>query len=127
VGVLTVLWDGAGAYVIMMAQAGRLPDLTPDEIAYYTAQPLWFVVVTDVALLGAIAAGIALLLRSRHALGLFAISLVAIFVTNVYDLAMGTSRVFASRSALIATCIIVVLAVLQLWYAMAMKKRAVLT
>jgi hypothetical protein len=127
VGVLTLLWDGSGAYTIMMAQAGRLPDLTPDETTYYAAQPLWFVVTTDVALLGAIAAGVALLLRSRMAVGLFAVSLAAILITNLYDLAAGTSRVLVSQGALVVTAIIVVLAILQLVYARAMQKRAVLT
>jgi len=127
VGILTLLWDGAGAYTIMMAQAARLPGLTPDEIAYYAKQSLWFVIVTDFALVTAIAAGVALLLRSRHAVGLFAISLIAILQTNAWDLGAETSRALASRGALIATCVIVVLAGLQLWYAMATKKRAVLT
>ena len=126
VGILTLLWDGAGAYTIMMAQAGRLAGLTPDEIAYYSAQPFWFVVATDVALLGAIAAGVALLARSRVAVGLFGVSLLAIFVTNVYDLAMGTSRVFATQGALVVTCIIVVLAILQFVYSVAMRRRVVL-
>lgn len=127
VGILTLLWDGSGAYTIMMAQAARLPGLTPDEIAYYAKQPLWFVIVTDFALVTAIAAGVAVLLRSRHAVVLFALSLIAILQTNAWDLGAETSRVLVSRGALIVTCIIVALAALQLWYAVAMKKRTVLT
>jgi hypothetical protein len=58
---------------------------------------------------------------------LFGLSLVAIFVTNAYDLAAGTSRTLASRGAPIVTVIIVVIAILQFAYASSMKKRAVLT
>lgn len=123
---LTLVWNGAGAYTIMMAQAGRLPDLGADEAAYYAAQPTWFVIVTDIALLSAFAAGIALLLRSRAAAWLFALSLVAILVTNIYDLGAGTSRVLVSQGALILTGIIALIAVLQLTYAWTMNKRAVL-
>jgi hypothetical protein len=126
VAILTLLWNGSGAYTIMMAQAGRLPNLNADEAAYYAAQPFWFVIATDIALLAALAAAAALLLRSRAAAWLFALSVVAIFVTNVYDLAAGTSRTLASRGALIVTVVIVVIAVLQLAYAWSMKKRAVL-
>jgi hypothetical protein len=122
VGVLALLWNGSGAYTIMMAQAGRLLDVSADEAAYYAAQPLWFVVATDIALVAAVAAAVALLLRSRTAGWLFAISVVAVFVTNVYDLAAGTSRVLVDRGALIVTSIIAVLAVLQLVYALAMKE-----
>ena len=110
----------------MTAQAGRLPNLSADEAAYYAAQPIWFVVATDIALLAALAAAVALLLRSGAAVWLFALSLTAILVTNVYDLAAGTSRVLVSQGALIVTVIIAVIAVLQLTYAWTMKKRTVL-
>jgi hypothetical protein len=126
VGILALLWNGAGAYTIMMAQAGRLPDVSADEAAYYAAQPLWFVIATDIALVAAIAAAVALLLRRRTAIWLFALSLIAIVVNNGYELAAGTSRVLVDRGALLVTLIIAVLAILQLVYAVAMKRRAVL-
>ena len=126
VGVLALLWNAAGAYTIMTAQAGRLAGVAPDEAAYYAAQPTWFVVVTNVALIAAIAAAAALLLRSRLAVPLFSISLAAIAVTAAYDLAVGTSRMYANQAALIVTIVIWLLAVLQLLYAMAMRKRGVL-
>jgi hypothetical protein len=126
VGILTVLWNGSGAVVIMLAQAGRMPNLQPDEAAYYAAQPAWLVISTDIALVSAIAAGIALLLRSRAAVWLFAISLAAIVVNDGYELATGTSRALANQGALIVTCIIFVIAVLQLVYARAMANRGVL-
>jgi hypothetical protein len=126
VAILTLLWNGSGAYTILMAQAGRLPNLSADEAAYYASQPTWFVIVTDIALLSAVAAGFALLFRSRMAVSWFAISLAAIVVTNVYDLAAGTSRVYANQGAMIVTCIIVVIAILQLFYAWSMRKRGVL-
>jgi hypothetical protein len=126
VAILTLLWNGSGAYVIMMAQAGRLADVSAEEAAYYAAQPIRFVVVTDVALLAAVAAGVALLLRSGMAVWLFALSLAAIVVTNVYELAAGTSRVLVDQGALIVTTIIVVIAVLQLLYSRALKRHAIL-
>jgi hypothetical protein len=103
-----------------------LPGLSADEAAYYAAQPLWFVAVTDIALAGAILAALALLLRSKAAVWLFALSLLAILVANGYDLAAGTSRALVSQGAMAATCVIVVLAVLELLYAWAMKTRGVL-
>ena len=126
VGILALLWNGSGAYTIMMAQAGKLADLGADEAAYYAAQPLWFPIVTDIALLSAIAAAVALLLRNRAAVWLFAVSLIAIVITNSYDLIAGTSRVYATTGALIVTIIIAVIALLELLYARAMRKRALL-
>jgi hypothetical protein len=77
-------------------------------------------------LFGAIAAAIALLLRSRAAVWLFAVSLAAILVTNTYDLVASSSRALANGGALVVTILIVVIAVLELGYARGLRKRAVL-
>jgi hypothetical protein len=126
VGILTLLWNGSGAYTIMMAQAGRLANISSDEAAYYAAQPSWFVVATDIALVAAVAAGVALLLRRRAAVWLFALSLGGIIVTNAYDLVAGASRTIVSQGALVVTLIIAVIAVLQLLYSWTMRRCAVL-
>ena len=126
VGMLSLLWNAAGAYTIVSAQQGTLADIKPDEAAYYAAQTGWFVAVTDIALFGAILAALALLIRSRWAVTLYAISLAAIIVTNGYDLAMGTSRMMTNTATIVVTLAIWVLAALQLWYAWAMKGRGVL-
>jgi hypothetical protein len=126
VAVLALLWNGAGAWTIMMAQAGRLYDLEPGERAYYAAQPVWFVVLTDLALVAAIAAALALLFRRKMAIWLFALSLGAIFITNGYEFVAATSRALLSRAALIVTVIIILIAILELAYAWAMKRRMVL-
>jgi hypothetical protein len=126
VGAVALLWNGSGAYTIMMAQAGKLSGISAEEVAYYAAQPLWFAVTTDFGTVAAVAAAIALLSRSRTAVWLFAISLIVILCNNAYDVAGGTSRTLVNRGALIVTGIIVVLAFLELAYAAAMKKRSVL-
>ena len=126
VAILTFLWNGSGAYTILMAQAGRLSNVDAQETAYYAVQPTWFVIATDVALFLPLAAAIALLLRSRSAVWLFALSAIAIVVNNAYDVAAGTSLALADRGWLILTAVIVVIAILQLAYAWAMRNRGVL-
>ena len=69
---------------------------------------------------------IALLLRSRLAVWLFALSLALILVSNVYELVAGTSRALVNPGALIVTIVIAVIAILQLVYSNAMTKRGVL-
>lgn len=127
VGALTLLWNGSGAYTTLMAQAGKLPDVGPEEVAYYAGQSLWSVIATDIALFAPIAAAIALLLRSRTAVWLFAVSLLAVVITNAYELAAGTSLMLVDQGWVIVTGVIALLAILQLVYAVAMKRRAVLT
>lgn len=126
VAILTFLWNGSGAYTILMAQAGRLPNVDAQETAYYSAQLTWFVIVTDITLVLPLAAAIALLLGSRSAVVLFALSVIAIIVNNAYEFAAGTSLAVADRGWLILTAIIVVIAILQLAYAWVMRNRGVL-
>ena len=126
VAIFALLWNAAGAWTIMMAQAGRLYDLEPGERTYYAAQPGWFVVLTDFTLVAAIAAALALLFRKKIAVWLFALSLGGIFITNGYEFVAATSRAFVSRAALIVTVIIILIAIMELAYASAMRRRAVL-
>jgi hypothetical protein len=126
VAVLTLLWNGSGAYTIMMAQSGRLSNLAAKEAMYFTAQPLWFVVSTDIALFAPLAAAVALLLRSRTAPWLFAVSAIFILANNIYDLATGSSLALIDRGWAFETITIVLIAILQFAYAWAMKNRGVL-
>lgn len=126
IGLLSLLWNASGAATIIAAQTGQYPGLPADEAAYYAAQAPWFVALTDIALLSAFTGAIMLLLRRRWAVPLYIVSLVCIAVTAGYDLAEGTSRMFANAGALVATIAIWILAALQLWYAAAMHGRGVL-
>jgi hypothetical protein len=126
VGILTLLWNGSGAYAILMAQAGRLSDVDAQEAAYYSAQPTWFFIATDVALFLPLAAAVVLLLRGRHAVWLFALSAIAIVLNSAYDVPAGTSLVLADRGWLILTAVITAIAVLQFAYTCTMRNRGVL-
>lgn len=127
VGVLALLWNGSGTVTILMAQMGMLANLSEEEAAYYAAQPLWLAILVDIALFTSIAAAIALLMRHRVAVTLFGVSLVAIFITDVWELVTGTGQMLASTGAMIVTALIFVIAVLELVYARAMKSRGVLS
>ena len=61
VSVLALLWNGMGMLTILMAQAGKLPNIDPEEAAYYASQPLFLALVTDAALLSAVAGAVAAL------------------------------------------------------------------
>ncbi len=124
-GVLTLLWNGSGAYTIMMAQSG-IANLSADEVAYYAAQPTWYVILVDVAVTAPLLAGIALLLRSRFAVLLFAIGLAAVIFADIYELAAGTSRALLNTVTMTVTSVILVIAILQFWYSRAMRSRGVL-
>jgi hypothetical protein len=126
VGVLSLLWNAAGAWTIMSAQSGAPMDMDATEIAYYAAQAPWFVAVADLVLISAILAAIALLLRSRWAVHLYGLSIAGIVVTSVYDIAAGTALLLQDQGWLILSCVTAGLAAVQLVYAITMRKRGVL-
>ena len=96
------------------------------EIAYYAAQAPWFVAVVDVVLISAVLAAIALLLRSRRAVHLYALSIVGIAVTGAYDIAQGTALLLQDQGWLVLELVTAGLALAQLAYAIAMRSRGVL-
>ena len=126
VGILSLLWNAAGAWTIMQAQSGAPMDMDANEIAYYAAQAPWFVAIVDVALVAPIFGALALLLRNRWAVLFYGLSIAAIVVTGAYDIAQGTALLLHDQGWLILECVTVGLALLQLWYAVAMKSRGVL-
>jgi hypothetical protein len=126
VGILTLVWNGAGAVTIVMAQTGSRLDMDPHEVAYYANQPLWFVLATDLAIFFPIAGAVALLLRRPAGVRLFALSLLTIVVTNAYDVAGGTSLALVDQGWRNLTIVVVAIALLQFAYAWSMKTRGVL-
>ena len=126
VGILSLLWNASGAYTIMSAHSGAVMEMDTQEVAYYAAQAPWFVAVTDLVLISAIHAAIALLLRSRWAVHLYGLSIAGIIVTSVYDIAAGTALLLQDQGWLILSCVTTGLAIAQLAYAVVMRGRGVL-
>lgn len=126
VGIMTLLWNGSGAVTFLLAQLGMLSNLSAEEMAYYAAQPLWFVILVNIATWGAFFAGIALLFKSRQAFNLFGLSLGMIVLTDLIDLVSGTHRALAEEGAMVMTLMVLVIACLQLLYSWRWKKFGVL-
>jgi hypothetical protein len=126
VGMLSLLWNASGAWVIMSAQSGDAMDMDAAEIAYYAAQAPWFVALTDLVLVSAVLAAIALLLRSRWAVHLYALSIAGFVVTAAYDIVQGTALYLGDQGWLVLEVVTFGLSLLQLVYALAMRKRGVL-
>jgi phosphotransferase system glucose/maltose/N-acetylglucosamine-specific IIC component len=109
-----------------MAQSGAPMDMDANEIAYYANQSAWLAALTDVALLAAILAAVALLLRSGWAVNLFGLSIVAIALSSLFDIANGTALLIDSREWLVVWCLTAGLAIAQFLYARVMQRRGVL-
>jgi len=126
VGILSLLWNASGAWVFVQAQTGNPMDMDANEIAYYAEQPVWAVVLTDLAFAGAILGAVALLLRSRWAPPLYLLSIAAIVLSAAGDIARGSALLLQDRGWLTLALVTTSLALLQWVYARWMGKRGVL-
>lgn len=127
-GGLGLLWNGYGAYdFTMSATQGdaylAANHMTPEQMAYFHAIPAWMTVVWGVGTIGAIVGTVLLLLRSRLAVPVFALSLAGFVMSCVYTYALQHNASMQSpglSATILAGC------VFYLWYAWSMRKAGVL-
>jgi hypothetical protein len=125
-GVLSLLWNASGAWVVVQAQTGAAMDMDAAEIAYYAEQPLLVVALTNLAFAGAILGALALLLRSRWAPPLYLLSIAAILASAVSDIARGSALLLQQQDWLVLAGVTTGLAVVQWAYAAWSRRRGVL-
>lgn len=130
IAVLSLLWNAMGGFDFTMTNlrnAEYLTALTPEQMAWIESFPVWAIVGWGVGVWGSILGSILLLLGHRWAVGAFALSLVGVAVTTIFQ--FGVSNMPASLNtaggvAFHAAIWIVALALL--WYSAKMRARGVL-
>lgn len=86
VAVLAVIWNFGGVYDYVMTQTSDayLEGFPPEQIAYFTEFPSWYVAIWASAVHAAFLASLALVLRLKIAFALFAASLILFVVNTIY-------------------------------------------
>lgn len=132
VGVLSLLWNCFGAYDFVMSMTQgeaywRASGMTDAMIAYYNAMPAWMYGPWVVGVWGAVAGSILLLMRSRYAVHVFALSLLGAVGSLIYGL-MNPMPELPAEMAVMAymSWVIVAVAAFLAWYAWTMSKKGVL-
>jgi hypothetical protein len=99
VGIVSLIWNSGGVISYMMTELGKLDALgMPSELhGYFYSFPAWAVAFWALGVWGCFFGSAALLLRSRFAVWLFAISIVGLMGTTIYE------RVFADAPAALQT------------------------
>jgi hypothetical protein len=90
--VLAVLWNGIGVYqylVQVTATEASLQALPLAHQEFYDAIPVWATSGFAVAVFGALAGSVLLLLRNRFAELMFVISLIGLFLQDIHAFVMG--------------------------------------
>ena len=128
VGVVSLLWNAFGAYDYTMSKVSpqsyfHQMGLSDASVAYMLAYPAWLTAFWALGVWGSVAGSVLLLLRSRHAVIAFALSLLGLAVSQGYQtLVMHPPEDPGSA----ITVVIWVSLVLFLYYAWAMARRGVL-
>ena len=132
VGVLSLLWNGFGAYDFIMSTTKgegywRASGMTQPMIDYYDAMPTWMYGPWILGVWGAVLGSVLLLVRRRLAVPAFALSLLGAVASLIYGKMNPMPPLPPAMAAMsYMPWIIVLIAALLLWYAWAMAKRGVL-
>lgn len=133
VGVVSLLWNGFGAYDFIMSTTQgetywRASGMTQPMIDYYNAMPTWMYVPWTLGVWGAIAGSILLLLRMKWAVHAFALSVIGAVTSLIFGL-MNPMPGLPPEMAVMAYMpwFIAAIAAFLLWYAWAMRKKGVLS
>ena len=132
VGAIALLWNGFGCYDYFMTQTNSAEYLasmgmTETQRAYYETFPMWLDGAWAVGVWGALLGAVLLLLRSRWAVTAFALSLLGLALSTIYQFilssppeGMFTPTIMAMQGVVWAG------AIFFLVYAMRMRKAGVL-
>ncbi len=127
VGILSLLWNAFGCYDYTMTQlrdrayieATMAPmGLTYEEsMAFFDSFPAFASALWALGVWGSLAGAILLLIRSRHAVTAFLVSLIGALGSFAYQFSMEMPAAMAESSmARVMPLVIIVLVILQWWY-----------
>ncbi|MEC8178555.1 MAG: hypothetical protein VX072_02725, partial [Pseudomonadota bacterium] len=99
VGIVSLAWNAFGANDYLQTQLGNLAyfesmmdgiEATPQQaLAYFQSYPAWVHGAWAVGVWGAVLGSLLLLLRTRFAMHAFALSLLGLATTTVYQMVVG--------------------------------------
>jgi hypothetical protein len=129
VGVLSLLWNAFGAFDYTMTNtrnAAYLANFPPGMMDYIDAFPLWVMAAWALGVWGALLGSVLLLLRSRFAVLAFAVSLLGLAGSTVYQLGADIPPGLEDMAMGPMTYVIWIIAIALLWYAWKQGKAGVL-
>ena len=124
---LSLLWNAFGAFDYVMTQTRNpayLAQFTPEQRAYFDSFPVFMEASWALGIWGAVAGSVLLLLRNRHAVTAFGLSLVGLLVSTIWQFGLSgadMARIFGTGPMAMTALIWIVAIAL---FVFARKKRA---
>ena len=90
VSIVSLLWNAFGCYDYVMTKTDpvnymKSMGMSDEAIAYMGTMPSWLTVFWALGVWGSLAGSILLLMRSRHAVTAFVVSLLGLAVSQIYQ------------------------------------------
>ena len=130
VGIVSLLWGAVGAMDYVMTQTRNeayMSAFTPEQLTFFYGIPAWAIATWAIAVWGGVLGSILLLMRKKHAVGVFIVSLIAMLITAFQNFVLSNGfEVIGDPFSLAFTGLIIVVAVALVVYARAMHRRGVL-
>lgn len=130
VGIVALLWSGMGAMDYFMTQTRNeayMSAFTPEQLAFFYGLPAWAVATWAIAVWGGVLGAILLLLRRRHAVGVFLASLIAMVITAFQNYVLSNGmEIMGDAASLTFTAVIFVVSFALFLYALTMYRRSIL-
>jgi hypothetical protein len=130
VAILGTVWNGFGAFDFVMtvtANPAYLAKYVPEVTNYYVNLPVWLVAFWALAVWGGLAGSLLLLVRSKHAVMMFALALLGLFVTTVYQFILSLPPAdLTTTDMLLMTLLVWAVGIALFVYAREMQRKGVL-
>jgi len=130
VAVLATVWNAFGAFDYLMTQTRNeayLANFTDPQRVYFESFPMWMEATWAFGVWGGLLGALLLLMRSRHAVAAFAVSLAGLAASTVYQYVLSTPPEEMKSGAMIGMNVAIwAIAIGLLCYAVNMRKARVL-
>lgn len=131
IAVVSLLWNAMGAVDYTMTQtrnAAYLSQMTPEMMEYINNFPAWSEAFWAFGVWGSVLGSVLLLLRKKLAVSAFALSLLGLLGTTIYQFGMSAMpAAMRTPGAMAFTATIWIIALFLFWYARKKRDEGVLS
>jgi uncharacterized membrane protein len=129
VGILSLVWNSMGGvdYTLThLRNPAYLKQFTPDQLIYFDQFPFWATGCWALGVWGAIAGSVLLLLRIRHAVTAFGLSLLGLIGSHIYQYGSTVPDGFNTASGTWFAAVLALVAAALPWYAVRVRRAGVI-
>ena len=130
VGILALIWSAMGCMDYLLTVMGNqtyLAKMPADTIAYMNSLPAWLTGAWAIGVWGGLLGSLLLLMRSRHAVLAYGLSLVAAVIAMGYEMFVTQQPASMKAGAMaVMPWVVLVICAFLLWYSWTAEKKGLL-